>query len=127
MGKKNNFGRIVNVSSVHGVVASTGKSAYVAAKHGLNGLSKVVALENAGLGITCNMICPGWVLTDLVQKQIDKIAAENNLSNEAATAFLLSAKEPTKQFTTPEHIGEMVVFLSGSAGSNMTGSEILMD
>eukprot|EP00012_Vannella_robusta_P013844 CAMPEP_0206210934 /NCGR_PEP_ID=MMETSP0166-20121206/17834_1 /ASSEMBLY_ACC=CAM_ASM_000260 /TAXON_ID=95228 /ORGANISM="Vannella robusta, Strain DIVA3 518/3/11/1/6" /LENGTH=277 /DNA_ID=CAMNT_0053632685 /DNA_START=596 /DNA_END=1426 /DNA_ORIENTATION=+ len=119
--QSNNFGRIINISSVHGVVASTGKAAYVAAKHGLNGLTKVVALENAGKGITCNAICPGWVLTDLVQKQIDNIASERQISNEEATAFLLSSKEPTKQFTTPEHIGDMVVFLCGSAGSNMTG------
>lgn len=99
----------------------------VAAKHGLNGLSKVVALENAGKGITCNSICPGWVLTDLVQKQIDSIAAERNVSNEEATAFLLSSKEPSKEFTTPEQIGDMVVFLCGSSGKNITGSELLMD
>lgn len=99
----------------------------MAAKHGVIGLSKVVALENAQLNITCNCICPGWVLTPLVQKQIDVIAKDSNLSNEEATKILLSAKEPTGRFTTPEDIGGVVVMLCSSAGGNITGTEITMD
>mmetsp|Transcript_3931 Transcript_3931/g.13918 ORF Transcript_3931/g.13918 Transcript_3931/m.13918 type:complete len:263 (+) Transcript_3931:38-826(+) len=125
--KASGWGRIINISSVHGLVASANKSAYVAAKHGLNGLSKVVALENAGNGITCNAVCPGWVHTPLVQKQIDAIAEQKGLSPEAAVADLLSAKEPTKQFTLCEDIGEMCLFLSSKAGANLTGAELPMD
>lgn len=99
----------------------------MAAKHGLNGLSKVVALENAGSGITCNAVCPGWVHTPLVQKQIDAIAEEHSLSQEEAVAHLLSEKEPTKKFTLGEDVGEMCIFLSSKAAANMTGSEIPMD
>jgi 3-hydroxybutyrate dehydrogenase len=100
--KAANWGRIINLASVHGLVASAEKSAYVAAKHGLVGLTKVTALETATTGVTCNAICPGWVLTPLVQKQVDAKAAANGWSNEQATKQLLGEKEPSMQFTTPE-------------------------
>lgn len=125
--KRNEWGRIINIASVHGLVASPNKSAYVAAKHGLIGLTKVTALETAETGVTCNAICPGWVLTPLVQKQIDAIAAKDNISNDEARIKLLSEKEPTLDFTTPEDIGEMVAFLCGHAGRNITGSAYTMD
>ena len=125
--KRNEWGRIINIASVHGLVASPNKSAYVAAKHGLVGLTKVTALENAETGVTCNAICPGWVLTPLVQKQIDKIATDNNISDDEARIRLLSEKEPTLDFTTPEDIGEMAVFLCSNAARNITGSAYTMD
>lgn len=125
--KKNGWGRIVNTASVHGLVASADKAAYVAAKHGVIGLTKVVALENAGSGITCNAICPGWVLTPLVQKQIDVIAAEEKIDNAAATEQLLSAKQPSKQFATPEEIGAMLVYLCSDAARQVTGAALTID
>ena len=117
-----NWGRIINIASVHGLVASVEKSAYVAAKHGLVGLTKVTALENATTGVTCNAICPGWVLTPLVQKQIDARAAVMGLGNEQAINSLLSEKEPSLQFTTPEELGALAVFLCSSAGNNVRGA-----
>lgn len=125
--KRNEWGRIINIASVHGLVASPNKSAYVSAKHGLIGLTKVTALENAESGVTCNAICPGWVLTPLVQKQIDAIAERNGISGDDARIQLLSEKEPTLDFTTPEDIGEMVVFLCSNAARNITGSAYTMD
>ncbi|MEJ7929625.1 3-hydroxybutyrate dehydrogenase [Ramlibacter sp. AN1015] len=122
-----NWGRIINVASVHGLVASAEKSAYVAAKHGLVGLTKVVALENATTGVTCNAICPGWVLTPLVQKQVDAKAAANGWSNEEATRRLLGEKEPSMQFTTPEELGELAVFLCSPAAGNVRGVAWNMD
>ena len=121
------WGRIVNISSVHGLVASVNKSAYVAAKHGLIGLSKVTALETANDPITSNCICPGWVLTPLVQQQIDKIAQDEGISNDAARVKLLSEKQPCHQFTTVEQLGELVCFLCSEAASNMTGSSYSID
>ncbi|TSE21676.1 D-beta-hydroxybutyrate dehydrogenase [Tepidimonas alkaliphilus] len=115
------WGRIINVASVHGLVASAQKSAYVAAKHGLVGLTKVVALETATTGITCNAICPGWVLTPLVQKQVDAKAAAQGLSPSEATRQLLSEKQPSLQFTTPEQLGELAVFLCSPAADNVRG------
>src|SRR6185369_6841767 len=102
-------------------------SAYVAAKHGIVGLTKVTALENAQKGITANAICPGWVLTPLVQKQIDDNAAKKNISVDEAKEELLEAKEPSMQFSTPEQIGELVVFLCSDAASNMTGTTLSHD
>jgi 3-hydroxybutyrate dehydrogenase len=125
--KEKKWGRIINIASVHGLVASPYKSAYVAAKHGIVGLTKVVALEAAETGVTCNTICPGWVLTPLVQKQIDAIADKDGISNDEARIKLLSEKEPTLDFTTPEDIGEMVAFLCGHTGRNITGSAYTMD
>ena len=121
------WGRIINVASAHGLVASAEKSAYVAAKHGLVGLTKVTALENATSGVTCNAICPGWVLTPLVQKQLDARAAAGGISNEAATAQLLGEKEPSLQFTTPEELGALAVFFCSPAGNNVRGVAWNMD
>jgi len=125
--KEAGWGRIINVASVHGLVASAEKSAYVAAKHGVVGLTKVVALENATTGITCNAICPGWVLTPLVQKQVDAKAAANGWTNEEATRKLLGEKEPSMQFTTPEELGELAVFFCSPAGNNVRGVAWNMD
>jgi 3-hydroxybutyrate dehydrogenase len=125
--KKANWGRIINVASVHGLVASAQKSAYVAAKHGVVGLTKVTALELATTGVTCNAICPGWVLTPLVQKQVDAKAAANGLSNEEATKLLLGEKEPSMQFTTPEELGQLAVFFCSDAAKNVRGVAWNMD
>jgi len=122
-----NWGRILNIASVHGLVASAEKSAYVAAKHGLVGLTKVTALENATTGVTCNAICPGWVLTPLVQKQVDAKAAALGISNEEAKRQLLAEKEPSLQFTTPEELGALAVFLCSSAADNVRGVAWNMD
>ena len=125
--KAANWGRIINVASVHGLVASVQKSAYVAAKHGLVGLTKVTALETATTGVTCNAICPGWVLTPLVQQQVDARAAAGKCSNEEAVRQLLGEKEPSMQFTTPEELGELAVFFCSAAGNNIRGVAWNMD
>ena len=122
-----NWGRIINVASVHGLVASAEKSAYVAAKHGIVGLTKVTALENATTGVTCNALCPGWVLTPLVQKQVDAKAAALGIPNEEAKKVLLGEKEPSMQFTTPEELGELAVFFCSPAGNNVRGVAWNMD
>ncbi len=122
-----NWGRIINVASVHGLVASAEKAAYVTAKHGVVGLTKVTALENATTGVTCNAICPGWVLTPLVQKQVDAKAAALGLSNAEATKLLLGEKEPSLQFTTPEELGALAVFFCSPAGNNVRGVAWNMD
>ncbi len=116
-----NWGRIINIASAHGLVASANKTAYVAAKHGLVGLTKSVALEVATTGITVNAICPGWVLTPLVQKQIDDRAINEKISVEQATKELLGEKEPSLQFTTTEQLGELAVFMSSPAADNIRG------
>ncbi len=108
-------------------MGSKEKAAYVAAKHGILGLTKVVALENAESNITCNAICPGWVLTPLVQKQIDDRAAKEGISAAVATHELLDEKEPSHRFATPEHIGEAAAFLCSDAASNMTGISLPID
>ena len=125
--KAANWGRIINVASVHGLVASAQKSAYVAAKHGIVGLTKVTALETATTGVTCNAICPGWVLTPLVQKQVDAKAAALGLSNEDAKKQLLGEKEPSMQFTTPEELGDLAAFFCSAAGNNVRGVAWNMD
>jgi 3-hydroxybutyrate dehydrogenase len=125
--KAADWGRIINVASIHGLVGSAEKSAYVAAKHGVVGLTKVTALENATTGVTCNAICPGWVLTPLVQKQVDSKAAAQGISNEEATQQLLGEKEPSMQFTTPEELGELAVFFCSAAGNNVRGVAWNMD
>jgi len=122
-----NWGRIINVASVHGLVASAEKSAYVASKHAIVGLTKVTALENATSGITCNAICPGWVLTPLVQKQVDARAASAKVSIEEAKRQLLREKEPSMQFTTPEELGALAVFFCSPAGNNIRGVAWNMD
>jgi len=121
------WGRIVNIASAHGLVASPGKSAYVAAKHGLVGLTKVVALETAVSGITCNCICPGWVKTPLVDEQIATLAASGGIAVEQAQANLLRDKHPSERFTTVAQIGAMVVFLCSEAADNITGAAFTMD
>jgi 3-hydroxybutyrate dehydrogenase len=125
--KARNFGRIINIASAHGLVASANKSAYVAAKHGVVGLTKVTALENATTGITANAICPGWVLTPLVQKQIDAIAARDGLTDEQARHQLLAEKQPSLDFATPAQIGELAVYLSSDAAAQVRGASITID
>jgi 3-hydroxybutyrate dehydrogenase len=125
--RKRNWGRIINIASSHGLVASVQKSAYVAAKHGVVGLTKVVALETATTGITCNAICPGWVLTPLVQKQVDARAAQMKISQEEAKVALLSEKTPSQQFTTPEQLGALAVFLCSEAADNIRGAALPVD
>jgi 3-hydroxybutyrate dehydrogenase len=125
--QKRGFGRIVNIASVHGLVASAGKAAYVAAKHGVVGMTKVVALENARQNITCNAICPGWVLTPLVQKQIDDRAAKEGIPVQQASDELLLEKQPNARFATPEEIGGMVVYLCSDAARNVTGTALSID
>ncbi|SDZ59529.1 3-hydroxybutyrate dehydrogenase [Pseudomonas sp. NFIX28] len=115
------WGRIVNIASVHGQVGSVGKAAYVAAKHGVIGLTKVVGLETATSNVTCNAICPGWVLTPLVQKQIDdRIAA--GVDPQQAQHDLLAEKQPSLEFVTPSQLGELVLFLCSEAGSQVRGA-----
>jgi 3-hydroxybutyrate dehydrogenase len=125
--RQRNWGRIVNVASTHGLVASVHKAAYVAAKHGVIGLTKVVALETATTGITCNAICPGFVLTPLVQKQIDELAAREKLSGAAARARLLGEKQPSQAFATPEQIGALAVFLCSEAAAQIRGAALPVD
>lgn len=122
-----NWGRIINVASVHGLVASADKSAYVAAKHGIVGLTKATALETATTGITCNAICPGWVLTPLVQKQVDARAARDGLDNDQAKRALLAEKQPSQEFVTPEQLGALAVFMCSEAASQMRGQSVAMD
>ena len=125
--KKQKFGRIVNIASAHGLVASANKAAYVASKHGVVGLTKVIALESADHNITCNAICPGWVNTPLVQKQIENNAAAANISVEQATDELLGGKHPKRRFVKPEDIGAMVVLMCGEHGEAMTGDIVSID
>jgi 3-hydroxybutyrate dehydrogenase len=125
--KARNWGRIINVASTHGLVASTQKAAYVAAKHGLLGLTKVVALETATTGVTCNAICPGWVLTPLVQKQIDDIASRERITVDEARARLLGDKQPSLEFATPAQIGALAVFLCSGAAAQIRGASLPVD
>jgi 3-hydroxybutyrate dehydrogenase len=125
--KQRGFGRIVNIASAHGLVASAQKSAYVAAKHGLIGLTKVAALETATTPVTVNAICPGWVLTPLVQKQVDARAAADKVPMEEAKRRLLAEKQPSLQFTTPEQLGDLTVFLCSPAADNVRGTSITVD
>ena len=124
--KKRKFGRIINIGSAHSLRASPNKSAYVAAKHGLSGLTKTVALELAQQGVTCNLIAPGFVWTPLVEKQIPDIAKTQNISLEAAKAFLL-AKQPTKQFVTIDQVAALAVFLASDAAASITGGNYSID
>lgn len=125
--KQKRWGRIINIASTHGLVASAQKSAYVAAKHGIIGLTKVVGLECADTGVTCNAICPGWVLTPLVQAQIDARAKAQGITVEQASKELLSEKQPQLQFTKPEQIAALAVFLASDAASNMQGTQLVSD
>ena len=125
--KARNWGRVINVASAHGLVASAQKSAYVAAKHGLVGFTKSAALECATTGITHNAICPGWVLTPLVQKQVDARAAAQGITNDEAKRQLLAEKQPSLQFTTPEELAELAVFLCSPAAQNVRGQAWAVD
>ncbi len=125
--KRKGWGRIVNIASAHGLVASANKAAYVAAKHGLIGLTKVVALETAETAITVNAICPGWVRTPLVEKQISDMADREGISQEVAAVQLLAAKQPSKRFVEVDEIGDTVVFLASDAAANITGASFSID
>jgi 3-hydroxybutyrate dehydrogenase len=119
--RQRNWGRVLNVASTHGLVASAQKSAYVASKHGIIGFTKAVALETATSGVTVNAICPGWVLTPLVQKQVDARAAADDVDDAEAKRRLLAEKQPSLQFTTPEQLGGLAVFLCSPAADNIRG------
>eukprot|EP01128_Nolandella_sp_AFSM9_P006455 TRINITY_DN3324_c0_g1_i1.p1 TRINITY_DN3324_c0_g1~~TRINITY_DN3324_c0_g1_i1.p1 ORF type:complete len:310 (-),score=32.71 TRINITY_DN3324_c0_g1_i1:124-1029(-) len=121
------WGRIINTSSVHGLVGSVEKSAYVAAKHGMTGLTKTIALELAGSGVTANCINPGWVLTPLVQKQVDKKAETLGISNEEAIKVLLAEKQPSKQFVTAQQLAGALLFLCSPAADGITGINLPVD
>ena len=121
------WGRIINIASVHGQVASVDKSAYVASKHGIMGFTKAVALETATTGVTCNAICPGWVLTPLVQKQVDALAEREQLSNEDASVKLLGDKQPSQTFTSPEQLGAVAVYMCSDSACNMRGVGLPVD
>lgn len=125
--RERGYGRIVNVASVHGLIASQEKSAYVAAKHGIVGLSKVVALENATTNITCNALCPGWVFTPLVDKQIRDRAARDGVSYEDASRELVGEKQPSQRFAKVEDLAAAVLFLASPAGASVTGIALPVD
>jgi 3-hydroxybutyrate dehydrogenase len=121
------WGRVVNIASAHGLVASGEKAAYVAAKHGLVGLTKVTAIETANAGVTCNAICPGWVLTPLVAQQIAARAAAQGIPETEAREDLLREKQPMLDFTTPEQIGALAIFLCSDAARTITGATLPID
>lgn len=125
--RKRNWGRIVNVASTHGLVGSIEKAAYAAAKHGVIGLTKVVALETAKTGITCNAICPGWVLTPLVEKQIEERAMRMKIPIDQAKIGLLAEKQPSHEFATPEQIGALTVFLCSESAAQIRGAALPVD
>ncbi len=125
--QKNNWGRIINIASVHGLVASLNKSAYCAAKHGIIGLTKVVALECAEQGITANSICPGWVDTPLINDQIADLAKKDNVSVEQARYNLVKAKQPIPEMMEPKQIGEFILFLCSDSARAISGSSLPMD
>ncbi|HTH96349.1 MAG TPA: 3-hydroxybutyrate dehydrogenase [Stellaceae bacterium] len=125
--KKAGWGRIINIASAHGLVASAQKVAYVSAKHGLIGMTKVIALETANDGITANAVCPGWVLTPLVEKQIRDRAAANGTSVADEEKKLLSEKQPMHKFTTPQQLAELALFLCSDGAATVTGSAFSMD
>jgi 3-hydroxybutyrate dehydrogenase len=125
--KKAGWGRIINIASVHGLVASKNKVAYVAAKHGIIGLTQTTALEIAENNITCNAICPGWVLTPLVEKQIRDKAQKEGKSEVDAKNAILEEKTPTMKFVKPEDIGALITFLCGPSSESITGSSLVID
>ncbi|MHB1907120.1 MAG: 3-hydroxybutyrate dehydrogenase, partial [Acidimicrobiales bacterium] len=125
--RERGWGRIINIASTHGLVASTEKVAYVAAKHGVVGATKVAALELANSGVTANAVCPGWVLTPLVERQIAERAAIKGTSVAEESLALLAEKQPVHSFTTPEQIGDLVVFLCSDAAATMTGAPVSID
>lgn len=121
MMKKRNWGRIVNISSAHGLVASVQKAAYISAKHGLVGFTKVTALETARTGVTCNAICPGWTITPLVQQQIDARAQRDGISSDEAKQVVVSEKQPSGEFVTIEQLAALAVFLCSDAANQVRG------
>jgi 3-hydroxybutyrate dehydrogenase len=125
--KQNGFGRIINVASAHGLVASPFKSAYVAAKHGVVGLTKTVALEGAEHNITCNAICPGYVWTPLVENQIDDTAKARGLTRDEVIRDVLLAAQPNKRFADVDELGALAVFLCGPGGTSITGTALPVD
>lgn len=125
--KLRGWGRIINIASAHALVASAEKAAYVAAKHGLVGLTKVAAIETANLGITVNAICPGWVSTPLVDRQVQQRAAIDQITIEQAQSRLLAEKQPMLSFTTPEQIGDLAVYLASDSASTITGTTLSID
>lgn len=125
--RSQNFGRIINIVSTHGLVGSIHKSAYVASKHGVIGLTKVVGLETAKENITCNAVCPGWVYTPLVEKQVIARAEKEGIDIEAAKLKLLAEKQPSEQFVKPEDVGAFVEFLCSESASQMCGGVYTMD
>jgi 3-hydroxybutyrate dehydrogenase len=125
--RERGWGRIVNIASAHGLVASPFKTAYVAAKHGVVGLTKSVALETAGKGITCNAICPGWVLTPLVEKQIDDQARLNRLSREEVIPKIILERQPSKEFVKVEEVAALAVFLCSDGAASITGTAMSID
>lgn len=125
--RERGWGRIINTASAHGLVASPNKAAYVAAKHGLVGLTKVVALENADRGITCNAICPGWVETPLIRRQIEELAKREGLSIDEAKVELVRHKQPSRRFVQPEQVGAMAVYLCTDAAAQVTGTTLSID
>jgi 3-hydroxybutyrate dehydrogenase len=125
--RKNNWGRIINIASTHGLIASINKSAYTASKHGIVGLTKVTALETAKEKITCNSVCPGFVLTELIQDQIDIIAKKFRLSNAKAQIQLLKDKQPSLRFVQKSHIADLIYFLCSDSASEITGANIPID
>jgi 3-hydroxybutyrate dehydrogenase len=125
--KAKGWGRIINIASAHGLVASAGKAAYVAAKHGIVGLTKVAAIELANSGVTVNAICPGWVLTPLVEHQLEDRAKADGITLDAAKKAFLSEKQPMHQFSTPEEIGALAVFLCSDGARTITGAPLSVD
>ena len=125
--RKQGFGRIINIASAHALVASPFKAAYVAAKHGIVGLTKVAALETAEEGITCNAICPGYVYTPLVEAQIDGQAKAHGISRDQVIRDVLLAQQPNKRFATVEEIGALTVFLASDAAASITGTALPVD
>ena len=125
--RKNNFGRIINIASAHGLVASPFKAAYVAAKHGIVGLTKVTALEAAEANITCNAICPGYVYTPLVEAQIEGQAKAHGIPREQVIREVLLAQQPNKRFATVEELGALSVFLASDAAASITGTALPVD
>jgi 3-hydroxybutyrate dehydrogenase len=125
--KAKRWGRIINIASAHGLVASPFKSAYVAAKHGVVGLTKVIALEVAEQGITCNAICPGYVQTPLVEGQVEDTAKARGISREAVMRDVLLTAQPNKEFVQPEQVASFVVYLASDAATSITGSALTID
>ncbi|MEM8840079.1 MAG: SDR family oxidoreductase, partial [Pseudomonadota bacterium] len=127
MMKENGWGRIINVASAHGLTASPFKSAYVSAKHGIIGLTKTIALETAEIDITCNAICPGYVLTPIVEKQIPEQMEVHNMTREEVIKNVMLDRQPSRQFATTEQMGATALFLASDAAAQITGTSISVD